>query len=446
MTSGETSSAGPGESVGGLPALRRWLGPAFRALRHRNYRLFFAGQGMSLVGTWMQRVALAWLVYELTGSKLMLGIVGFAGQIMTFLIAPFAGVLADHAERRTLLVTTQVMAMFQAFLLAGLVFTGAVTTGQIIFLSGLLGVINGFDIPIRQSFVVEMLESRSDLPNAIAMNSLLVNGSRLIGPSLAGAVIAAVGAGWCFAINGATFLAVIAALLAMRTRPVERPARNGGVLLNLREGLIYAYHFAPIRAILLLLATVSLLGTMHTVLLPVFAKDIFRGGPTTLGFMMAAIGIGAMAGSFYLAMRPSIRGMGRIMAGGCAMLGAAVIGFGLSHNIWLSYCLLAVAGAGMMVQFAGSNSLLQTLVDDDKRGRVMSLYVMAFMGMGPFGSLLAGWLAGLVGAQTTVIIGGAFCILAGGLFATRLPMLGRMAHPVYVRMGIAPDPSDIARL
>jgi MFS family permease len=446
MVLDDSTSAGPGNSAGGLPALRRWLGPGFRALRHRNYRLFFAGQGMSLIGTWMQRVALAWLVYDLTGSKLMLGIVGFAGQIMTFHIAPFAGVLADHAERRTLLVITQVLAMFQALLLAGLVFTGTVTTWQIIFLSGLLGVINGFDIPIRQSFVVEMLESRSDLPNAIAMNSLLVNGSRLIGPSLAGVLIAAVGAGWCFAINGATFLAVIAALLAMRTRRVERPARNGSVLRNLREGLIYAYHFAPIRAILLLLATVSLLGSMHTVLLPVFAKDIFRGGPSTLGFMMAAIGIGAMAGSVYLAMRPSIRGMGRIMAAGCAMLGVAVIGFGLSQNIWLSYCLLAVAGAGMMVQFAGSNSLLQTLVDDDKRGRVMSLYVMAFMGMGPFGSILAGWLAGLIGAPTTVILGGSCCILAGGLFATRLPILGRMAHPVYVRMGIATDPSEIARL
>ncbi len=446
MTFDESSSAGRGDSVGGLPALRRWLGPGFRALKHRNYRLFFAGQGMSLVGTWMQRTALAWLVYDLTGEKVMLGIVGFIGQILTFLVAPFAGVLAEHTDRRKLLVLTQALAMIQALVLAGLVFTGTITTWQIVLLSGLLGLVNGFDIPIRQSFVVEMLDSRADLPNAIAMNSLLVNASRLVGPSLAGLLIAAVGTGACFAINGATFLAVIAALLAMRTRPIERLARNGSVLSNLREGIKYAYHFAPIRAILLLLATISLVGSSHTVLLPVFAKDILHGGPRTLGFMMAAIGIGAVAGSIYLAMRPSVRGMGRIMAAGCAMLGASVIGFGLSHSLMLSYCLLAVAGFGIMAQFAGSNSLLQTLVDDDKRGRVMSLYVMAFMGMSPFGSLLAGWLADLIGAPTTVILGGSFCILAGGLFATRLPILGRMAHPVYVRMGIATDPLDDARL
>ena len=446
MTFDESSSAGRGDSVGGLPALRRWLGPGFRALKHRNYRLFFAGQGMSLVGTWMQRTALAWLVYDLTGEKVMLGIVGFIGQILTFLVAPFAGVLAEHTDRRKLLVLTQALAMIQALVLAGLVFTGTITTWQIVLLSGLLGLVNGFDIPIRQSFVVEMLDSRADLPNAIAMNSLLVNASRLVGPSLAGLLIAAVGTGACFAINGATFLAVIAALLAMRTRPIERLARNGSVLSNLREGIKYAYHFAPIRAILLLLATISLVGSSHTVLLPVFAKDILHGGPRTLGFMMAAIGIGAVAGSIYLAMRPSVRGMGRIMAAGCAMLGVSVIGFGLSRSLALSYCLLAVAGFGIMAQFAGSNSLLQTLVDDDKRGRVMSLYVMAFMGMSPFGSLLAGWLADLIGAPTTVILGGSFCILAGGLFATRLPILGRMAHPVYVRMGIATDPLDDARL
>jgi len=446
MTFDDSSSAGPGDSVGGLPALRRWLGPGFRALRHRNYRLFFAGQGMSLIGTWMQRVALAWLVYDLTGSKLMLGIVGFAGQILTFLMAPLAGVLADHADRRKLLVLTQALAMLQAFALAALVFTGTINQWQIILLSGLLGLINGFDIPIRQSFVVEMLESRADLPNAIAMNSFMVNGARLVGPSLAGVLIAAVGTAACFAINGATFVAVIAALLAMRTRHLERPPQNGSVLRNVHEGLAYACHFAPIRAILLLLATISLLGTSHTVLLPVFAQDILHGNPRTLGFLMAATGIGAMAGAVFLAMRPSVRGMGRIMAAACVLLGVSVIGFGLSHNKALSYCLLAVAGFGMMVQFAGSNSLLQTLVDDDKRGRVMSLYVMAFMGMGPFGSLLAGWLAGRYGAQATVIVSGACCILAGGLFAARLPMLGRMAQPIYVRLGMAPEESEHARL
>ena len=451
MTIDDTSSAGADDSVGDVPTLRRWLGPGFRALRHRNYRLFFAGQGMSLIGTWMQRTALAWLVVVLNKSDpkkaaLMLGVVGFAGQIMTFLVAPVGGVVAEHAERRKLLVLTQVLAMVQAFLLAGLVFAGTITTLQIILLSGLLGLINAFDIPIRQSFVVEMLESRADLPNAIAINSFMVHAAKLVGPSLAGVLIAAVGMTTCFAINGATFIAVIAALLAMRTKPIIRQARNGSILRNLHEGLVYAVRFAPIRAILLLLATISLLGSSHTLLLPVFAQDILHGGPRTLGFLTAATGIGAMAGAVLLALRPSIRGMGRIMATGCALLGASVIGFGLSHNLWLSYCLLAIAGAGMMVQFAGSNSLLQTLVDDDKRGRVMSLYVMAFMGMTPFGNLLAGWLAGLIGPPMTVVIGGSSCILASLLFATRLPALGRMAHPVYVRMGIVEDPSDIARL
>jgi len=422
-----------------VAAVWQRLAPTARALRHRNYKLFFFGQGMSLIGTWMQRIALGWLVYRLTGSEMLLGVVGFAGQIPTFLIAPFAGVLADRTDRRKLLVVTQVLAMLQAFVLAGLTLGGAVATGHIIVLSAVLGVINAFDIPIRQSFVVEMLESRQDLPNAIALNSFLVNGARLVGPSLAGLLIAGVGEGICFLLNGMTFLAVIAALLAMRLNPVTRHAGKSHVLHNLREGLVYAFHVVPIRAILLLLATISLLGTSYSVLMPVFAKDILHGGPKTLGFLMAAGGIGAIAGAVFLASRKTVRGLGRVVALAAALFGAALIAFSYSRNLYLSLGLMAVAGFGMMVQFASSNSLIQTIVDDDKRGRVMSLYVMALMGMGPFGSLLAGWLAGVLGPPAAVAIGGAGCIVAAGLFATRLPLLGRLVHPTYIKLGLVPS-------
>jgi len=420
-------------------AVRQRLSHTTRALQHRNYKLFFFGQGMSLVGTWMQRVALGWLVYRLTGSVLLLGVVGFSSQIFTFLVAPFAGVLADRTDRRKLLVVTQTFAMLQAFVLAALTIAGVVTTWHIILLSALLGLVNGFDIPIRQSFVVEMLESREDLPNAIAMNSFLVNGARMVGPSLAGVVIAAVGEGTCFLLNGATFVAVIAALLAMQlSASTSKKTHKTHVLHNLCEGFVYAFGFMPIRAILLLLAAVSLLGMSYAVLMPIFAKEILNGDARTLGFLMAASGIGAIGGAVFLASRRNVRGLGKVLALSAALFGAALVAFGYSRNFYLSLGLMAVAGFGMMVQFAASNSLIQTIVDDDKRGRVMSFYVMAFMGMGPFGSLLAGWLAKVLGAPAAVAVGGAGCILAAGLFATYLPLLGKLVHPTYVSLGIVP--------
>jgi len=444
MTGGMSSKSSPSAQSRRLlsAAARTWrkFRPVARAFRHRNYRLFFLGQGMSLIGTWMQRIALAWLIYRLTGSALLLGVVGFASQIMTFLVAPFAGVVADRTDRRRLLVATQTLAMVQAFVLAALTMTATVTTWQIVLLSSLLGLINAFDIPVRQSFVVEMLESRQDLPNAIAMNSFLVNGARLVGPSVGGVVIAVVGEGPCFLINGVTFIAVIAALLAMRVKPAVRQAQKPRVLDHLREGLVYAFSFAPIRAILLLLATISLLGMSYTVLMPVFAKDVLGGGPRTLGWLMAAVAVGAMGGAVFLALRKDVRGLGRVLVMAGCLFGGALIGLGCSRNLYLSLGLLAVAGFGMMVQFASSNSLIQTLVDDDKRGRVMSFYVMAFMGMGPFGSLLAGWVARVAGAPVAVVVGGAGCVVAAGLFATRLRLLGSLVHPIYIRLGIVPDP------
>ncbi|MCE5325619.1 MAG: MFS transporter [Planctomycetaceae bacterium] len=406
-----------------------------RALSHRNYKLFFLGQGTSLIGTWVQRTALAWLVYRLTDSEWLLGVVGFASSIFTFLAAPLAGVLADRTNRRTLLIVTQALAMVQAFALGALTLTGTIQVWQIIALACALGLINAFDIPIRQSFVVEMLEKKEDLPNAIALNSFLVNSAKLVGPMLAGWIIYAVGEGLSFLINGATFVAVIAALLAMRVRPSPAVPRKS-LLHNLHEGLAYSMRFAPIRAILLLLAVTSLLGTPYTVLMPVFARDIFSGGPHTLGFLTAATGLGALGGGVLLAWRRSARGLGKTMAAAAVLFGLALAVFAMSRNLYVSLALLAVVGFSFMIQMVASNTLLQTIVDDDKRGRVMSLYTVCFMGMMPFGSLLSGWLAHWLGAPWAVVIGGTGCVLCGIAFATRLPMLGRAAHPIYVQKGL----------
>jgi len=415
---------------------------ATRALRHRNYQLFFFGQGTSLIGTWMQRVALGWLVYRITGSEWLLGVVGFSSQILAFLVAPFAGVMADRVSRRPLMVATQTLAMVQAFVLAWLTLTGDVAVWHIIVLSTLLGLVNAVDIPVRQSFVVEMLESREDLPNAIALNSSLVNGARLIGPSVAGLLIAATGEGVCFLLNGVSFLAVIAALLAMKVKPPPRAARQAHVLHNLWEGLAYAYGFEPMRAILILLASVSVMGMSYGVLMPVIAKDVLHGGPRALGFLTACAGVGALMGAALLAPRRTVRGLGRVIAMAATVSGISLIAFSLSQNLWASAAVMVVTGLGQMIQTASSNTLLQTIADDDKRGRVMGFYTVSFMGVGPFGSLLAGALAARLGAATTIAIGGCGSILAALYFASKLPRLGRLVHPVYVSKGVVPAPGS----
>ncbi|MCR4404594.1 MAG: MFS transporter [Candidatus Acetothermia bacterium] len=402
-----------------------------RALRSRNYRLYFGGQGLSLIGTWMQRVAMSWLVYRLTGSTLLLGVVGFASQIPTFIFAPFAGVLADRVNRRTVIIVTQALAMLQALLLAALVLTGAIAVWQIVVLGVFLGVINAFDMPVRQSFVVEMVENKEDLGNAIALNSSMVNGARLIGPSIAGVLVAAVGEGICFLINGLSYLAVIAALLAMTiTRHEVRPQGPHG-WRGLREGFLYAFNFAPIKAVLLLLALVSLVGMPYTVLMPVFAQEILRGGPSTLGFLMGATGVGAMLGGIYLASRRSVLGLGRFIPLATGIFGLGLVAFSLSRALWLSLLLLLVVGFGMTAQAASSNTVLQTIVEEDKRGRLMSFYTMAFMGMVPFGSLLAGGLASLIGTPRTVMVGGLVSIAGGLLFIQRIS--------AYLRRETAPQ-------
>jgi len=411
-----------------------------RALGHRNYRLFFAGQIVSLVGTWMTRVATSWLVYRLTGSAMLLGVVGFAGQIPSFLLAPFAGVLVDRWDRHRLLVVTQVLSLLQSLALAVLALTGSINIRHVVWLSVFQGIINAFDMPARQAFVVEMVERREDLPNAIALNSSMVNASRLLGPSLGGVVIASVGEGWCFMIDAVSYVAVIASLLVMRVRPREAlRAAGANVLGQLREGFTYAARFAPIRKVLLLLALVSLVGMPYTVLMPVFADRVLGGGPNTLGLLMAASGVGALAGAVFLAARRSVLGLGVYIPLMAAVFGAGLIAFSFSRALWVSLPLMVLTGLGFMVQMAASNTILQTIVDEDKRGRVMSFYTMAFMGAAPFGSLLAGAVAERIGAPQTLLFGGLGCVAGAVWFALSLPALRRDVRPIYVRIGILPE-------
>jgi MFS family permease len=411
-----------------------------RALRHRNYRLFFAGQSTSLVGTWITRVATSWLVYRLTGSELLLGLVGFFGQLPTLLLAPLAGVIVDRSSRHRMLVVTQVLSMLQSFALAGLALSGAVRVWHIIALQLAQGVINAFDTPARQAFVVEMVEDRADLPNAIALNSSMVNGSRVIGPSVGGAIIAAVGEGWCFAIDGVSYLFVIASLLLMRLVPAKQSLPGVDLATELRTGFRYVIESAPIRSALLLLAIVSTMSVPYTVLMPAFVAQVLHGGPGALGWLMTATGIGALAGTVYLAARPSVVGLGRVIAVATLMLGGGLIAFSASRSIWLSALVLAVVGAGFIVQMAATNTVLQTIVDDRFRGRVMAFYTMAFLGTSPIGSLLAGVLAERIGAPLTIALGGVACIGAALWFTTVLPALRLLVRPIYVARGILPAP------
>jgi MFS family permease len=411
----------------------------FRSLQYRNYRLFFCGQSISLIGTWMQRIALPWLVYSISGSAFLLGLVGFAGQIPTFILAPFAGVLIDRWNRYTILIITQVLAMIQAFILAFLVIDKSIQVWQIVVLSIVLGCINAFDMPARQSFVVDMIEKREDLGNAIALNSSMVNGARLIGPSIAGILIALTGEGICFLINGLSYIFVIVFLLMMKIPKRTITVQKANVIQGLKEGFNYTFSFKPIRYIILLLALVSLMGMPYTVLMPIFAKNILHGGPHTFGFLMGASGIGALAGAIYMASRKSVIGLGKLVPFFAAVFGIGLVSFALSHFFLLSMVLMLITGFGMMMQMNSSNIILQTVVDDDKRGRVMSFYTMAFMGTAPFGSLLAGALASSIGAPYTLAIGGVSCVLGALLFARKLPEIKALIHPIYIRMGIIPE-------
>jgi MFS family permease len=417
---------------------------AWRALRHRNFKLFVSGQSISLIGTWMTRIATSWLVWRLTHSALLLGVVGFSGQILTFVLAPFAGVLIERMDRRKLLVWTQAAAGVQSLAMAWLTLAGVITVPEIIALSSLQGLINAFDMPGRQSFLVQMVEDKADLGNAIALNSSMVNLARLIGPALAGIVIAWKGEGWCFAIDGFSYIAVIVSLLMMHVKPLEIRRATVSMLEQLKEGWAYVSTFRPIRSILLLFALLSLMGWPYAVLLPIFASNVLHGGAHTLGFLTGASGVGALASAVSLALRKSVRGLTTMIQIAAGMFGVGLILFGLSHVLWLSMLLMLVVGFGMMQGLAASNTVIQTLVPEDKRSRVMSYYTMAFVGMAPFGSLLAGGLAHLLGAPHTVMITGAACIAGCLWFTTELPAVRRVMKPIYIEMGIMPGETVVA--
>ncbi len=410
-----------------------------RALKHKNYRLFFSGQIISLTGSWMQQVALSWLVYRLTESAFMLGLVGFSSQIPILFLTPFAGVLIDRLNKHRIIITTQILLMLQAFLLTFLVLYDIIEVWQIIILNIFLGFVNAFDLPARQSFVVEMVEKREDLGNAIALNSSIFNSARLAGPSIAGILISAVGEGICFLINGISYIAVIAALLLMNIRAHHLEAKQSDMLQGFKEGIKYTFGFIPIRIILLLIALISIVGMPYTILMPIFAKEILHGGPHTLGFLMGAIGVGALCGAFYLASRKTILGLGKVIGIAAASFGTGLILFSLSTNFVLSMILLLITGMSMMVQMSSSNTILQTIVEDKMRGRVMSFYTTAFTGMAPFGSLIAGSLASEIGAPNTLIIGGICCIIGAGIYSQHLPLLKGLIRPIYVKMGIIPE-------
>jgi len=411
-----------------------------RALRHRNYRLFFAGQSLSLVGTWITRIATSWLIYRLTGSALLLGIVGFCSQIPTLFLAPVAGVFVDRWNRHRVLVVTQVLSMLQSLALAVLALAGIITVGEVLALQVFQGVINAFDTPARQAFVVSMIEDRADLPNAIALNSTMVNASRILGPSIGGVLIAAVGEGWCFLADAISYLAVIASLMAMHTVHEER---RGGTRLveELAAGFRYVTEFVPIRTVLLLLALVSTMGMPYTVLMPAVAAKLLHGGPHTLGWLMTASGVGALAGAFFLAARPSVVGLGRVIAAASGLFGAALIALGASRALWLSLLIMPLIGAGFMVSLAASNTIVQTLTEEHLRGRVMAFYTMSFLGTAPLGSLMAGVLADRIGEPMTIAAGGVACLLGAGWFASRLPRLRELVRPIYVERGILPGPA-----
>jgi MFS family permease len=404
------------------------LSGTFRALRHRNFRLYLGGQAVSLVGTWLQTVAQSWLVYRLTDSPLLLGLAGFVGQAPVFFLAPLGGALADHVDKRRLLVLTQSSSALLAAVLGALTLSGHVTIGQVLVVATALGVVNAFDIPGRQSFLVEMV-TREDLPNAIALNSSAVNSARIVGPAVAGVLVAAVGEGWCFALNAVSFAAVIVALLEIRVA-----ARRAGAALNplraIRDALSFVAANPPIRDLLLLLGLVSVVGMPYAVLMPVFADKVLHGGSGTLGLLLGATGVGALAAALLLAARRSARGLGRWVAGSAAGFGVALVAFSLARALPLSFAVLACAGFFMMTQMAASNTLLQVLTPDALRGRIMAFYSMMFMGMAPFGALGAGVAAERLGAPITVAIGG-LVSLAGGLgFAWRLPALRAAARPL----------------
>ena len=410
------------------------MNPALRAFRHRNFRLFYAGQAISLLGTWIQQIALSWLVYRTTGSAFLLGLVTFCSQIPMLIFVPLAGLLSDRLDRRRLMLVAYALAAIQALALGVLTLTGAIRVWQILLLGFLYGVVMAFETPARQALISQMVNSRSDLPNAIALNSVLMNSGRLIGPSIAGLLLVFISEGWCFLINSASFMAIIASTLMMRL-PRRHAARAPTSLVHdLAVAARYAWQTRPIRLFLLLVALISLTASPYTVLMPIFARDVFSGDAHTLGFLVGSAGLGAVIGTAFLATRPNVFGLSRLVPFTAAIAGAALMLVGASKIYWLSLAFMACLGFGIIVTAASINMMLQTLVDEDKRGRIIGFYAMAFLGMAPVGGLIAGSLAGQLGAPATAMIDGACCLLGTlalmrGLPAIRADLGNALFHP-----------------
>jgi MFS family permease len=421
--------------VGGMPARAGRLPVTLRALRHRNFQLFFGGQLISLVGTWMQSVAQAWLVYRLTGSSLLLGIVAFASQIPIFLLSPVGGTVADRYNRHRVVIATQTTSMVLAAILATLTLGHWINVWELIVLASSLGVVNAFDIPARQSFLVEMV-GREDLMNAIALNSSMFNGARVIGPAIAGILVASIGEGWCFFANAVSFIAVIAGLLMMKITP-RKPEQHASMMEHIAEGFRFAQRTTPVRNLLYLVGLISLAGVPYTVLMPIFADRILHGGAWGLGLLMGATGVGAMVGALTLASRTGVRGLGRIAAFSAAGFGASLVIFAFSRNFIFSMIILVPTGFALMTQMACANTLIQAMVPDRLRGRMMALYSMMFMGMSPLGGLFSGITADWIGAPWTVAIGGIACVIAAGIFYLKLPAVRMEAERLILAQGMA---------
>lgn len=413
--------------------------PALRALRHRSFRIFYTGQGLSLLGSWLQTVATSWLVYRLTGSAFMLGLVAGAQQLPMLFVAPVAGVWADRLDRRKLLIVAQTLCAIQALALAALTFAGLVTVWHVVGFALLLGLLNAFETPTRQAFLLEMIGTKEDLPNAIALQSMLFNGARFVGPTIAGLVLAAAGEAVCFLLNGISYVAVVAAYWLIRVHPRERAASPATWWQELHAGFRYAFGSVATRRLIALLAALSCFSAPWMSLMPIYAAETFAGDSRTLGVMVSAVGLGALFGTAFLAMRPNVRGLGRVIATCALVAGAALTAYAVSHWLWFSLAALALFGFGLIAAVASTNTVLQTLADEDKRGRIISIYVMTFLGIAPLGNFVAGTIAERIGVHWTLAGCGVALFAAAAWFALNLDSWRRAVRPIYARQGIAAD-------
>lgn len=408
----------------------------FRALQHRNFALFAGGQAFALIGYWMQTIALSWLLYRLTGSATLLGVLGFASSVPILLLAPLAGLWSDRANLHRTMFTVQMLEMLQAAALAALALAGLIAPWHIITLSMLLGVLVAIELPVRHAYLVELVGGKEDLPNAVAVTSLIANMGRLVGPAIAGLVIAGYGEAACFVINAATNIAVLVSFLMIRVQASPRPAVHAPVMQGLAEGFVYAWRSVPIRLLLGVLAAVGLLATPYMTLMPVLVREVYAGGANVMGFLVGAAGLGGVAGTLYLASRANVRGLVRVIMCATVAAGAALALLSWAGSIAIALPLLVVTGFGILVTSVSVNMILQTIVDDDKRGRVMSLYTAAFLGVSPLGSIAAGALADRVGVAATLTAGGVCCAIAGLYLARKRALIRAHVLPIYEKLGI----------